>query len=71
MHGALLFCPSHARGLKPCARCSLLVSDLHGMMNEYLEETFFCFLEEGSGELAPGDAAAQVRRVQKGRFPVL
>ncbi|PSC75642.1 Fanconi anemia group D2-like protein [Micractinium conductrix] len=53
-------CDELARAVARKAIGSLLVSDLHGMMNEYLEETFFCFLEEGSGELAPGDAAAQV-----------
>lgn len=33
---------------------------MHGMLSAHLEDTFCCFLLEGSGSLEAGDAAAQV-----------
>lgn len=36
------------------------MEDLHGLLNDHLEETFCCFLDEDSRKLAAADAAAQV-----------
>lgn len=65
--------PSHPTSLPPGPRPfpltpshvyrRRLIDDVHCMMSQYLEETFFCFLTEGraaEGRLAAEDAAAQV-----------
>ena len=40
--------------------CRRLVSDLHTMLASHLEDTFFCFLDDGARQLAASDATTQV-----------
>jgi hypothetical protein len=36
------------------------VSDLHTMLASHLEDTFFCFLDDGTHQLAASEASTQV-----------
>ena len=40
--------------------CRRLVSDLHTMLASHLEDTFCCFLDDGTHQLAASDASTQV-----------
>ncbi|KAL4428110.1 hypothetical protein ABPG75_002199 [Micractinium tetrahymenae] len=54
-------CDELSRSIQRKAIGRRLMDDLHGLVSSYLEDTFFCFFEDGAAlALGPSDKAAQV-----------